>query len=202
MEKKVGIMGGTFNPIHNGHLLLAESAREAFGLDEILFMPSGNSYMKDAASILDGKTRAYMTELAIEGNPFFRLSRMELKRKGPTYTCDTLSQLKRQEGACQYFFIMGADNLFILEKWKDVEYIFQNCVIAVAARGDETDGEIGRKAELLKKRYQADIRLLSERRIDISSLEIRERLQKGQSVRYLLPDSVLAYIAREGLYQS
>lgn len=202
MEKKVGIMGGTFNPIHNGHLLLAESAREAFGLDEILFMPSGNSYMKDAASILDGKTRAYMTELAIEGNPFFRLSRMELERKGPTYTCDTLSQLKRQEGACQYFFIMGADNLFILEKWKDVEYIFQNCVIAVAARGDEPDGEIGRKAELLKKRYQADIRLLSERRIDISSLEIRERLQKGQSVRYLLPDSVLAYIAREGLYQS
>ena len=202
MEKKVGIMGGTFNPIHNGHLLLAESAREAFGLDEILFMPSGNSYMKDAASILDGKTHAHMTELAIEGNPFFRLSRMELERKGPTYTCDTLSQLKRQEGACQYFFIMGADNLFILEKWKDVEYIFQNCVIAVAARGDEPDGEIGRKAELLKKRYQADIRLLSERRIDISSLEIRERLQKGQSVRYLLPDSVLAYIAREGLYQS
>ena len=202
MEKKVGIMGGTFNPIHNGNLLLAESAREAFGLDEILFMPSGNSYMKDAASILDGKTRAHMTELAIEGNPFFRLSRMELERKGPTYTCDTLSQLKRQEGACQYFFIMGADNLFILEKWKDVEYIFQNCVIAVAARGDEPDGEIGRKAELLKKRYQADIRLLSERRIDISSLEIRERLQKGQSVRYLLPDSVLAYIAREGLYQS
>lgn len=202
MEKKVGIMGGTFNPIHNGHLLLAESAREAFGLDEILFMPSGNSYMKDAASILDGKTRAYMTELAIEGNPFFRLSRMELERKGPTYTCDTLSQLKRQEGACQYFFIMGVDNLFILEKWKDVEYIFQNCVIAVAARGDEPDGEIGRKAELLKKRYQADIRLLLERRIDISSLEIRERLQKGQSVRYLLPDSVLAYIAREGLYQS
>ncbi len=202
MEKKVGIMGGTFNPIHNGHLLLAESAREAFGLDEILFMPSGNSYMKDAASILDGKTRAHMTELAIEGNPFFRLSRMELERKGPTYTCDTLSQLKRQEGACQYFFIMGADNLFILEKWKDVEYIFQNCVIAVAARGDEPDGEIGRKAEPLKKRYQADIRLLSERRIDISSLEIRERLQKGQSVRYLLPDSVLAYIAREGLYQS
>ncbi len=202
MEKKVGIMGGTFNPIHNGHLLLAESAREAFGLDEILFMPSGNSYMKDAASILDGKTRAYMTELAIEGNPFFRLSRMELARKGPTYTCDKLSKLKRQAGACQYFFIMGADNLFILEKWKDVEYIFQNCVIAVAARGDETDGEIRRRAELLKKRYQADIRLLSERRIDISSLEIRERLQKGQSVRYLLPDSVLAYIAREGLYQS
>ena len=112
MEKKVGIMGGTFNPIHNGHLLLAESAREAFGLDEILFMPSGNSYMKDAASILDGKTRAYMTELAIEGNPFFRLSRMELERKGPTYTCDTLSQLKRQEGACQVFFYHGGRQSF------------------------------------------------------------------------------------------
>lgn len=201
MEKKVGIMGGTFNPVHNGHLLLAESARETFGLDEILFMPSGNSYMKDAASILDGEIRAHMTELAIEGNPFFRLSRIELERKGPTYTCDTLSQLKEQDGDSRYFFIMGADNLFILEKWKDVEYIFQNCVIAAAARGDETDGEIRRRAELLKKRYRADIRLLLERRIDISSLEIRERLRKGQSVRYLLPDSVLAYIAQENLYQ-
>ena len=201
MEKKVGIMGGTFNPVHNGHLLLAESARETFGLDEILFMPSGNSYMKDATSILDGETRAHMTELAIEGNPFFRLSRIELERKGPTYTCDTLSQLKEQDEDSRYFFIMGADNLFILEKWKDVEYIFQNCVIAAAARGDETDGEIRRRAELLRKRYRADIRLLLERRIDISSLEIRERLRKGQSVRYLLPDSVLAYIAQENLYQ-
>lgn len=201
MEKKVGIMGGTFNPVHNGHLLLAESARETFGLDEILFMPSGNSYMKDAASILDGEIRAHMTELAIEGNPFFRLSRIELERKGPTYTCDTLSQLKEQDEDSRYFFIMGADNLFILEKWKDVEYIFQNCVIAAAARGDETDGEIRRRAELLRKRYRADIRLLLERRIDISSLEIRERLRKGQSVRYLLPDSVLAYIAQENLYQ-
>ena len=201
MEKKVGIMGGTFNPVHNGHLLLAESARETFGLDEILFMPSGNSYMKDAASILDGETRAHMTELAIEGNPIFRLSRIELERKGPTYTCDTLSQLKEQDGDSRYFFIMGADNLFILEKWKDVEYIFQNCIIAAAARGDETDGEIRRRAELLRKRYRADIRLLLERRIDISSLEIRERLRRGQSVRYLLPDSVLAYIAQENLYQ-
>ncbi len=157
--------------------------------------------MKDAASILDGETRAHMTELAIEGNPFFRLSRIELERKGPTYTCDTISQLKEQDEDSRYFFIMGADNLFILEKWKDVEYIFQNCVIAAAARGDETDGEIRRRAELLKKRYRADIRLLLERRIDISSLEIRERLRKGQSVRYLLPDSVLAYIAQENLYQ-
>lgn len=201
MGKKVGIMGGTFNPVHNGHLLLAESARETLGLDEILFMPSGNSYMKDASSILGGEVRAHMTELAIRGNPFFRLSRMELEREGPTYTCDTLAQLKRQDASSQYFFIMGADNLLILEKWKNAPYIFQNCVIAAAARGDEGNEDIRRRAGELRVRYQADIRLLLQRRIDISSLEIRERLQKGQSVRYLLPDSVLAYISQEGLYQ-
>ena len=176
MEKKVGIMGGTFNPIHNGHLILAESAREAFGLDEIIFMPSGNSYMKDASSILDKDTRAHMTELAIKDNPYFHLSRMELEREGPTYTCDTLAQLKAQDGKSRYFFIMGADNLFILEKWKNAAYILQNCVIAAAARGEEADGDIRREAGRLRDCYQADIRLLLQRRIDISSLEIRERI--------------------------
>lgn len=200
MGKKVGIMGGTFNPIHNGHLILAESAREAFGLDEIIFMPSGNSYMKNAASILDGETRACMTELAIKDNPYFRLSRMELEREGPTYTCDTLAQLKKQDTASQYFFIMGADNLFILEKWKNAVYVLQNCVIAAAARGEEAEEDIRKEAGRLKERYQADIRLLLQRRIDISSLEIRDRLLKGQSVRYLLPESVLSYICERELY--
>ena len=201
MEKKVGIMGGTFNPIHNGHLILAESAREAFGLDEIIFMPSGNSYMKDASSILDKDTRAHMTELAIKDNPYFHLSRMELEREGPTYTCDTLAQLKAQDGKSRYFFIMGADNLFILEKWKNAADILQNCVIAAAARGEEADGDIRREAGRLRDCYQADIRLLLQRRIDISSLEIRERILKGQSVRYLLPQSVFAYIKERGLYR-
>lgn len=200
IKKKIGIMGGTFNPVHNGHLLLAESAREVFGLDEVLFMPSGNSYMKDARFILDGEIRAHMVSLAVNGNPFFSLSKMELEREGPTYTCETLKELKRQNGENQYFFIMGADNLLILEKWKDVPYILQNCVIAAAVRGDESKEKIREAAGRLMECYQADIRILPQRRIDISSFEIRKRRQEGKSIRYLLPESVFAYISENGLY--
>lgn len=201
MGKKIGIMGGTFNPIHNGHLLLAESAREVFGLDEVIFMPSGNSYMKDASIILDGVTRAHMVSLAVSGNPLFSLSKAEIERKGPTYTCETLRQFRQKNMDNQYFFMMGADNLFILEKWKDVEYVLSNCVIVVAVRGSETEEKVRETAKLLAERYRADIRILPARRIDISSFEIRQRLKEGRSVRYMLPDSVFAYIDENSLYR-
>ena len=94
MEKKIGIMGGTFNPIHLGHLLLAEQAKEAFDLDEVLFIPSGNPYMKDTTPVLDGKIRAHMTALALEGHPYFSISSIELDKSGPTYTYETLETLK------------------------------------------------------------------------------------------------------------
>ncbi len=96
MGKKIGIMGGTFNPIHVGHLLLAEQAREALALDEVLFIPSGNSYMKDSSGILDSAVRAHLIALAIEKNPYFHLSYMEINREGASYTCDTLTELKSQ----------------------------------------------------------------------------------------------------------
>ena len=140
MSKKTGIMGGTFNPIHNGHLLLAEEAREFLNLDEVIFMPSGNSYMKSAASILKGEMRARMVELAISGNPYYLLSRMELERKGPTYTCDTLVQLKNSYPENEFYFIAGADTLLTLEGWKNPEMVLKNCIMAVAA------GLCGRRA--------------------------------------------------------
>lgn len=122
-------MGGTFNPVHYGHLLLAESAREVFELDKVLFMPSGDSYMKDASSILHGETRMQMLKLAIDGNPYFEISRIELDRTGPTYTRDTLAQLQQQNSEDKYYFIMGADSLLMLESWKDPEYVLRNCTM-------------------------------------------------------------------------
>lgn len=228
--EKVGIMGGTFNPVHNGHLLLAETAREALGLDQVIFMPSGNSYMKDAASILDKETRGRMTELAIAGNPHFSFSGRELEREGPTYTCDTLAGLRSENPGTCYCLILGADNFFILEKWKNPEFIFQNCMIAVALRGEEGHGEqtddipspgfrksvspsicsghttektntVEGMAEYLRQKYRADIRLLPGRRMDLSSTEIRARLREGKSVRYMLPERVLEYINENGLYR-
>ena len=200
-KSKVGIMGGTFNPVHNGHLLLAEQAREYCNLDEILFMPSGNSYMKNHDEIPDGDTRISMTALAIEDNPHFALSAMEVERKGPTYTCETLKELKKLHSEIQYYFIIGADNLFSIETWWKPEEILACCTLIVALRGDKEERAILNKAADLKEKYNASIILLPERKFDISSTEIREKIKRGESVRYLLPDKVISYIEKNGLYK-
>ena len=200
-KSKVGIMGGTFNPVHNGHLLLAEQAREYCNLDEILFMPSGNSYMKEHDEIPDGETRISMTALAIEDNPYFALSTMEVERKGPTYTCETLAELKKLHSEIQYYFIIGADNLFSIETWWKPEEILACCTLIVALRGDKEERAILNKAADLKEKYNASIILLPERKFDISSTEIREKIKRGESVRYLLPDKVISYIEKNGLYK-
>ena len=185
--KRIGIMGGTFNPIHQGHLLLAEQAREYCELDEVLFIPSGNSYMKDSSEILDGEIRIFMTAAAIEDNPSFTLSTMEMEREGATYTCDTIQDLREKEPFAQYYFIMGADSLFSMESWKDPGEIFKNCILVAAARE-------------LQAKYQARIIILPERKIDISSSEVRSRIREGKSVRYMIPDKVIDYISSNHLY--
>lgn len=201
MAKKIGIMGGTFNPIHNGHLLLAENARETYGLDAVIFMPSGNSYMKDTFSMPEGSIRAHMVELALEGNPYFFSSHMEVVRKGPTYTCDTLKELKERSPANTYYFIMGADNLLTIENWRDPATLLRSCTVIAATRGTGTKQELERMSAYLISKYQADIRLLPVRFLDISSSEIRQRIRDGMSARYMLPDKVLAYIETNRLYQ-
>lgn len=198
---KTGIMGGTFNPIHMGHLIMAEAARETCGLEKIIFMPSGNPYMKNAASILDGRLRAKMVELAIYDHPRFTLSMLEVEREGATYTCDTLKTLKEMHPEEEYYFILGADSLFSIETWYKPEMIFHDCVIVAACRGEESLLEIQKKAEELQDRYGAEIILLPERRIDLSSSEIRERLKAGRSVRYMIPEKVLKYIEDNSLYK-
>lgn len=200
-QKKVGIMGGTFNPIHNGHLLLAQQAKEYCGLDEILFIPSGNSYMKDKEMILDGSIRLSMTALAIEDNPDFTLSAIEVERGGNTYTCDTLRELRKKSPDTIYYFILGADNLFTVEYWKNSQEILSDCIFVAAARDGRNENELKEKVSELKKRYQARIIILPERKFDISSTEIRKRIAKGESVRYMVPDKVLQYIQKQHLYQ-
>lgn len=202
MEKKIGIMGGTFNPIHLGHLLLAEQAKEAFDLDEVLFIPSGNPYMKDTTPVLDGKIRAHMTALALEGHPYFSISSIELDKSGPTYTYETLETLKAKNPDDTYYFLVGADSLLTMETWKNPERIFQNCVVAASVRGTGTEDKIRKIATHLIYEYHADIRILPVRFIDISSSEIRERISKGKSVRYMLPEKVWNYIYDNNLYQN
>ncbi len=200
MGDRIGIMGGTFNPIHNGHLLLAETAREYLKLDRVLFMPSGNPYMKNVSSILNGELRAEMIQLAIQENPFFAISKMELEREGPTYTWETLYELRKNNPEDRFFFLMGADSLFMVESWKRPEYILKNCIIVVAVRGSNTPEQIKEMINWLTHKYQADIRILPSGNIDISSSDIRAKLKNGNSVRYMLPDRVLTYINEKGLY--
>lgn len=202
MRRNVGIMGGTFNPIHMGHLLLAEAAREQCRLDEVLFIPCGNPYMKKTNILLSGEERAHMTALAIEGNPYFKLSRIEIERKGPTYTCDTLVGLRAKNPDSQFYFITGADSLFHLESWMSPEVIFENCIIVTAVRGEGTKAQIYSQANYLKTKYQAEVQILSTSHIDISSSEIRNKISKKESVRYMIPEKVLMYIQEKHFYQS
>lgn len=198
--KRVGILGGTFNPIHMGHLVLAESARETFLLDEILFIPSGIPYMKEQETVLDARERVAMTSLAIEDNPCFALSTIETEKNSNSYTFETLAELHRRHPDTAYFFIIGADSLFHLENWKQPEGIFSGCTIIAAVRDNLGMEACRSKAEELKKQYQANILLLPHRMIDISSTEIRSRIRDHKSIRYMLPDQVIAYISRKKLY--
>lgn len=199
--KKTGILGGTFNPVHMAHLILAETAKEEAELDEILFIPSGCSYLKDASDILPAKDRIHMTGLAIEDNPDFALSTIETEREGNSYTCDTLLELKERYPDREYYLIVGADNLFTMEQWKDPDVIFQNARILAAVRGSKKRADMEEKIAELKEKYDADITLLNIRHVDISSSMIREKLSEGRSIRYMLPEKVREYIIKNHFYE-
>lgn len=199
--RKIGIMGGTFNPIHNGHLKLAEEALIQFSLDEVLFMPSGISYMKAEQKIESGETRAEMTALAIQGNPHFFLSTLEIEQPGNTYTYQTLEYLRKEKPDAEYYFIMGADSLFQMTQWVSPERIFANCCILAAVRNDKTTADMDNRIQLLKREYNADVRLLQTSLMDISSSDIRRKIAAGESVEGDVPEPVRMYIEKRGLYR-
>ena len=200
MKKKTGIMGGTFNPIHNGHLTLARKAREQFALDEVLFMPCGEPYMKASQKIESGETRAAMTALAIQNDPYFFLSTVEIEHSGNTYTYETLEYLRKKNPDTEYYFIMGADNLFQITHWAIPERIFANCRILAAVRDDKTVQDMERQIQLLHQKYHAVIYLLKTDCMDISSSDIRRKTAAGESIDEYVPASVRSYIAEKGLY--
>lgn len=199
--KKVGIIGGTFNPIHIGHMILAESARTEFDLDEILFVPTGISYFKDPSTILDKKTRLDLVGDAICDNPYFAMSTIETDRPGNSYTYETLLELKKENPETEYYLIIGADACLQLEEWKHPEIIMKEVKILVAKRKGHATEQLMDKIAELKEKYHADIMLLTTPYIDISSTEIRERLKAGKSIRYLVRHATMEYIEAHGLYK-
>ena len=201
-KKRVGIMGGTFNPIHIGHLIIAEAAYEAYKLDEVLFVPSGISYMKDQSEILDAKKRVHMTGLAIEDNPHFALSTIEIDRDGNSYSYETLETLRKQNPNTEYFFLVGSDTLFALETWKHPEILLPSCTILVAVRDGVPMEKMQEHANYLKEKFGGSIDLLKTPNIQISATDIRNRIADNRNVKYFVPESVLQFIEKKGLYKN
>lgn len=199
--KKVGIMGGTFNPIHMAHLILAEQAYEQYGLDEVVFMPSKRPAYKDLTEVVGEEHRQRMIELAIAENSHFRIDTMEFYRKGNTYTADTLLELTENNSDVEYYFIIGADSLFQLERWSRPEVILSHATILAANRAEKDVDLVNTKVEELTKTYHAKIHVLKIPQIDISSKMIRSCIKDGKTIRYFVPEVVLEYIKQHDLFQ-
>lgn len=187
---KIGILGGTFNPIHLGHLILAEEAREKLGLDKIIFVPAYLPPHKDNGGvIIPAEERLSMVRLAIKGNPAFSVSDLEIRRGGRSYTIDTVRQFRARFPKHKLFFIIGSDLLNYLKEWKDVRDVISLVTFIAATRPGYA-----------LERIPAYIRTLSIRAVDISAFEIRKRIKEGKSFRYLVTNAVYDHIRRKKLY--
>lgn len=199
---RIGIFGGTFDPIHLGHLIVAESVRVQLGLGKIIFVPAGDPWLKSEREITNGERRYEMVQLAIESNPYFEISRMELDRPGPSYTVDTMYELKRTLGEeYSLYFIAGPDALATFHRWKEPERLVRMCsIVAVKRPGVESidlSAMESRVPGVSRRIKEIDVPL-----IGISSTDIREKVKTGLSIRYLLPREVEDYISQHRLYKA
>ena len=199
---RVGVLGGTFDPVHNGHLIIAEEAQAKLGLAKVLFIPAGRPWFKDGENVSDMGWRLDMLKLAVNGNPSFEIDTMELERAGATYTIDTVEELrKRMGGDVELFFIIGIDALSELGRWKEPERLASICHFATMRRPGFTELDL-EAMEGEVPGVSGRVHLLDNVQVDISSSDIRERVERGQSIRYLVPPAVRAYIEEEGLYRA
>jgi nicotinate-nucleotide adenylyltransferase len=195
---RIGILGGTLDPVHHGHLFAAEEVRATYGLDRVLFIPCGHAPHKDERQITPAEHRYEMCALATASNPGFATSRLEIDRPGPSYTIDTLRELRVIHGAdTELFFIIGADALLEIDTWHlpDAVLAEARCV-AVPRPGSELSG----LPSVIGVRRAARVEVMDLPGLDISATDIRCRAREGRPIRYLTPDPVVAYIGENGLY--
>lgn len=199
--KKIGIMGGTFDPVHNGHLLIAENACEQLSLDEVRFIPTGRSPHKQGKSITDATHRLRMVELAIADNPSFVLDDRELRSDALSYSYITLENMQKEFPEDRLFFIMGGDSLRDFKTWYHPERICSCATLVAAIRDDCDQVHLKEYANELKRLYQADVRLIQTPNLSVASSELRDRVAKNRSIRYQVPEDVRRYINRHHLYE-
>lgn len=201
--ERVGVLGGTFNPVHIGHLLLAQSAIDRFELARVLFIPSANPPHKGAARMLPAEHRFAMLSLAIEGDLRFEASDLEIRRGGSSYTIDTMRSLKQGSPGARFHFIMGVDSLLELHLWKNVRDLLALCEFITFERPGFTTDKL--RPEQLGLDPPWAERLLANtfrgRLVEVSSSDIRHRVAEGLGIRYLVPPAVEMYIAEHGLYR-
>ncbi len=204
---KTGIMGGTFDPIHIGHLFLAHEALQVFGLDRVIFIPSGLGPHKKRQNTADKHHRFDMVAAAVKHEPKFEVSSLEIDREGYSYAIDTLESLKTLYPSDEFFFITGADSFLTIESWKDYDLLLSKMAFVAAYRPEAhyAQQELMLKLETLVSRlsetYGANIKILQLIGLDVSSTVIRERIANHQQVNYLVPEGVLEIIKERGLYE-
>lgn len=200
---RVGIMGGTFDPIHQGHLVTAEAARSKFEMNKVVFVPSGQPPHKRGLQITNKEYRYLMTVLATAANPYFEVSRTEIDRPGESYAIDTVRYIRsKMQPGCELYFITGADAIFEIVTWKDMEELFANCVFIAATRPGFNLTEMNKQLQKkLSAENMAKIIPLEVPAMAISSTDIRERVRTNRTIKYLLPESVENFIQKNDLYQ-
>lgn len=197
---KIGLLGGTFNPIHMGHLIISEYIREVFPLDKVIFIPTGDPPHKNESTLIPALDRYEMTKLAIKTNPYFDVSDIELKRVGKSYTSDTIDAFKAELPQDELYFIIGGDILDELISWKDIRDVFKKIGFIMIGRNRLKDNEIMKKINDYNKEYNSTIYYIEGPQIEISSTLIRELIKEKKSIRYLVPKEIEDYILYHDLY--
>ena len=195
---RLGVFGGTFDPVHIGHLVIAEDARAALGLDEVLFVPAGEPWFKSYRRITPAHHRLAMARLATQDNPHFSVSDMEIRREGPSYTIDTLSELRRARPDADIFVILGVDALREIDRWRNPRRLFQMAtVVGMARPGASLDPSVLNAAI---PGASDRLRLVDSALVDISGTDIRRRVASRASIRYRVHPAVAQYIRAHSLY--
>ena len=201
-NNRIGLLGGTFNPVHLGHLVIAQNALEVFDLDKVIFIPCANPPHKTPSILASAEHRMAMLETVIEDDPRFEVSDIEIRRDGTSYTIDTVTQLKKLSPYAEFHFIIGADSLLELHSWKDIGQLLKLCTFVTFARPGADTSRIRANDLKLDPPWAEKLleNIATSHLLDISSSDIRHRVAEGMSIRYLVPLEVEMYIAEHNLY--
>ena len=197
---RIGLFGGTFNPIHVGHLTIAEEARLSAGLDRVIFIPSGDSYFKDPRQIASREDRLQMTRLAC--GDAYEVSDIETRREGPSYTAVTCRAFREMYPEDALYLILGADSVLEIDRWRDPGAIFDAVTVLAFTRGGEDAAALRAEAERLREKYRARIDIIDVFTLDVSSSDIRRFIAGGHAFRHLVTERVYGYIREHGLYNN